>query len=57
MFASVRRGPYVPYFNLARAIESQSAYDIRDCVDAMMMDMRQVNRALLRALTTASQLD
>jgi EAL and modified HD-GYP domain-containing signal transduction protein len=57
MFASVRRGPHVPYFNLARAIESQSAYDIRDCADAMMMDMRQVNRALLRALTTASQLD
>ena len=51
------RGPYVPYFNLARAIESQSAYDIRDCADALMMDMRQVNRALLRALTTASELD
>ena len=51
------RGPYVPYFNLARAIESQSLYDIRDCADALMMDMRQVNRALLRALTTASQLD
>jgi EAL and modified HD-GYP domain-containing signal transduction protein len=51
------RGPYVPYFNLARAIESQSLYDIRDCADALMMDMRQVNRALLRALATASQLD
>ena len=51
------RGPYVAYFNLARAIESQSLYDIRDCADALMMDMRQVNRALLRALTTASQLD
>lgn len=51
------RGPYVPYFNLARAIESQSLYDIRECADALMMDMRQVNRALLRALTTASQLD
>ena len=51
------RGPYVPYFHLARAIESQSLYDIRDCADALMMDMRQVNRALLRALTTASQLD
>jgi EAL and modified HD-GYP domain-containing signal transduction protein len=50
------RGPYVPYFNLARAIEAQSLYDIRDCADALMMDMKEINRALLRALTTASQL-
>ena len=50
------RGPYVPYFNLARAIEAESLYDIRDCADALMMDMKEINRALLRALTTASQL-
>jgi EAL and modified HD-GYP domain-containing signal transduction protein len=51
------RGPYVPYFDLARAIEAASPGDIRDCADALMMDMRQINRALLRALTTASELD
>ncbi len=50
------RGPYVPYFNLARAIEAESLYDIRECADALMMDMKEINRALLRALTTASQL-
>jgi len=50
------RGPYMPYFNLALAIEAESLYDIRDCADALMMDMKEINRALLRALTTASQL-
>ncbi len=50
-------GPYMPYFNLVRAIESESLYDLRECADALMMDMRDVNKATLRALAVAAQLD
>ena len=50
-------GPYMPYFNLVRAIESESLYDLRECADALMMGMREVNQATLRALAMAAQLD
>ncbi len=50
-------GPYVPYFNLVRAIETESLYDVRECADALMMGMREVNQATLRALALAVQLD
>ena len=50
-------GPYMPYFNLVRAIESESLYDVRECADALMMGMREVNQATLRALALAAQLD
>ena len=50
-------GPYMPYFNLVRAIEAESLYDLRECADALMMGMREVNQATLRALALAAQLD
>ena len=50
-------GPYAPYFNLVKAIEAESLYDFRECADALMMDVREINRAELRALASAADLD
>jgi EAL and modified HD-GYP domain-containing signal transduction protein len=49
-------GPYVPYFRLALAIESESLFDVRECAEALMMDLSEVNQATLRALATATTL-
>lgn len=50
-------GPYVPYYRLVQAIEAESLYDFRECADALMMDVREINRAELRALAAAAELD
>ena len=51
------RGPHQPYLALVQAIESASVYDIRAAADALLMDVASVNRAVLRALLAARQLD
>lgn len=50
-------GPFVPYFNLVKAIEAESLYDFRECAEALMMGVRQINQAELRALAAAADLD
>lgn len=50
-------GPHQPYLALVRAVESASVYDLRECADALMMSVGAVNRATLRALVAARQLD
>ena len=50
-------GPYKPTLDLVRAIESASVYDIRASADAVFMAVAEVNRAVLRALVNARQLD
>jgi EAL and modified HD-GYP domain-containing signal transduction protein len=50
-------GPYRPYFEIVRAIEQESLFDIRDAADRLMLSIPEVNRALLRALVAARQLD
>ena len=50
-------GPYTPYLELIRAIEQESAYDIRECSERLMLGPAEVNRALLVALQSARQLD
>ena len=49
--------PHTPYLNLVRALESASAWDICEAADSLMMAPQEVNRALLRALLSARQLD
>ena len=49
--------PHAPYLNLVRALESASAWDIREAADSLMMAPQEVNCALLRALLAARQLD
>lgn len=50
-------GPYAPYYRLVQAIEAGSLYDFRECADALMMEVREINRAELRALAAAAELD
>jgi EAL and modified HD-GYP domain-containing signal transduction protein len=49
-------GPYAPYLELVRAIESESLADITAASDALMVSPTEVNRALLTALAAAAQL-
>ena len=51
------RGPHQPYLALVQAVESASIYDIRSASDAVLMGVADVNRAVLRALAAARQLD
>jgi EAL and modified HD-GYP domain-containing signal transduction protein len=50
-------GPYQPYFELVRAVEAESLFDFKAAADNLMMSVGEINRAELRALTAAAQLD
>ncbi len=49
-------GPYMPYLELARAIESESRSDYLQAAEGLMMGETEINRAVLRSLGTAIQL-
>jgi c-di-GMP phosphodiesterase len=50
-------GRYRPYMELVRAVEQESLFDIRNAAESLMLSAVEVNRALLRALIAARQLD
>jgi EAL and modified HD-GYP domain-containing signal transduction protein len=50
-------GPFHPFLELVRAIESESVFDIREHTDKLFMTPAEVNRALLRALSAARALE
>jgi EAL and modified HD-GYP domain-containing signal transduction protein len=50
-------GPFQPYVELVRAVESESLFDFRDAADKLMMSVSEINRAELRALMAASELE
>ena len=50
-------GPYQPYFELVRAIESEQLFDIREAADRLMVGMAEINNAVLQALGAANQLE
>lgn len=50
-------GPFHPYMELVRAIESSAVFDIRECSERLLLGPAEVNRALLLALAGARQLD
>ena len=50
-------GPFHPYMELVRAIESESLYDLRMAADNLVMSVDDINRAQLRALTAAAHLE
>jgi EAL and modified HD-GYP domain-containing signal transduction protein len=52
-----KTGPYVPYFAVVRAAENSMVHDYEAAADAVMMSVSEVNRAQLRALTAAAQLE
>ncbi|PXW93712.1 EAL and modified HD-GYP domain-containing signal transduction protein [Sphaerotilus hippei] len=49
-------GPYMGSLELVRAIEGGTMHDIREHAEQSMLDMRTVNRALLKSLSGALQL-
>lgn len=50
-------GPYAPYLALVSAVEQETAFDIRECADRLLLGPAEVNRAVLGALRGARQLD
>jgi c-di-GMP phosphodiesterase len=50
-------GPYQPYLELMRAIESESVFDYRHAAEQLMLGAEEINQALLHALAKARQLD
>lgn len=50
-------GPYVPYVALTAALEAESLFDIRESAEALLMGAAEINRALLRALAHAAQIE
>jgi EAL and modified HD-GYP domain-containing signal transduction protein len=50
-------GRYRPYLDLVRAVEQESLFDIRNAAEALLLSAGEVNRALLRALAAARQLE
>ena len=50
-------GPYQPYMDVVLAAESASLFDFRDAAERLMMGVAEINRAQLRALMTASELE
>jgi EAL and modified HD-GYP domain-containing signal transduction protein len=50
-------GPFHPLLELVRAIESESAPEIRDAADAAYVEPLEINLALLKTLSLATSLD
>jgi EAL and modified HD-GYP domain-containing signal transduction protein len=50
-------GPFQPYLDVVRAIESESLFDFRDAADKLMMSVNEINRSQLRALMQAAELE
>ena len=49
-------GPCAPFLAIARAVETESAYDIRETAEALMLTVGDVNRALVKSLVHAHAL-
>jgi EAL and modified HD-GYP domain-containing signal transduction protein len=50
-------GPYQPYIELVLAVEGESLFDVREAAEKLMMSVSEINRAELRALMAASELE
>ncbi len=50
-------GPYQPYIELVQAVEGETLYEFREAADKLMMSVSEINRAELRALMAASELE
>jgi len=50
-------GPFQPYIELVQAVEGESLFEFRDAADKLMMSVSEINRAQLRALMGASELE
>jgi c-di-GMP phosphodiesterase len=50
------QGPYQPFLEVVRAVENESIFDVRESAERLLMGEAEINRAVLRALSTASQI-
>lgn len=50
------QGPYQPLLDVVRAVENESLFDIRDSAERLLLGVGEINRAVLRALSNAVQL-
>jgi len=49
-------GPYQPFLDLVRAVENESLFDVRDSAERLLLGFGEINRAVLRALSHAVQI-
>jgi c-di-GMP phosphodiesterase len=49
-------GPYQPLLELVRAVENESLFDVRDSAERLLLGVGEINRAVLRALAQAVQI-
>lgn len=49
-------GPYQPFLDVVRAVENESIFDIRESAERLLLGEGEINRAVLRALAAAAQL-
>jgi c-di-GMP phosphodiesterase len=52
-----RSGPYQPFIELVEAVEGEALHEFRDAAERAMMSVTEINRAELRALMAASELE
>ncbi|HKX40728.1 MAG TPA: HDOD domain-containing protein [Burkholderiaceae bacterium] len=50
-------GPFRPYLEVVRAIENESLFEFREAADQLMMSVNEINRAQLRALMQAAEIE
>jgi EAL and modified HD-GYP domain-containing signal transduction protein len=49
-------GPYQPFLEVVRAVENESIFDIREAAEKLLLGEAEINRAALRALAAAAQI-
>ena len=50
------KGPYQPLLEVVRAVENESLFDVRDSAERLLLGVGEINRAVLRALARAVQI-
>jgi len=50
------QGPYSPLLEIVRAVENESIYDIREAGERLLLGTGEINRAVLKALAAAAQI-
>ena len=50
-------GPHQPYIELVQAVESDALFEFREAAEKLMMSVSEINRAQLRALMAASEIE
>ena len=50
------QGPFRPFLDVVHAVENESIYDIRESAERLLLGEAAINRATLRALASAAQL-